>query len=251
MLAIGLMNRFVHRPFVTIGGPPGTLRLLTWNVGKVYLRWESRASDRDLKAVARAIHDFDVHIIALQEIRGPVQLGKLLSLLGPKWKGHAPVDAYDRQAGLITRLPVRFIELPTSSGRTAQGAEVMLPGGRPIVVASIHLDAFDARRRLQQAEEILAGAQRLGHQELFLLGDFNFDPVEAARNARDRQLYRILTRELQDATAGVSSTSLAGRHLDYVFFRSRRASLQELRILQERAIGSMDHYPVLAEFRLR
>ncbi len=132
------------------------LRVLTWNIGKLYLPWESRASDRDLSHVAAVIQELRPNVVALQELRGPEQLGRLVTLLGPRWVAKVPKDAYDRRAGLLTQLPAAFVDLPTASGRTAQAARLVLTTRVVISVASLHLDAFDEQRRQQQAEEMLA-----------------------------------------------------------------------------------------------
>ncbi|MBW2736944.1 MAG: hypothetical protein JRH20_31565, partial [Deltaproteobacteria bacterium] len=156
-----VFNRFVHQTFVTHNAPKQSMRLFTWNVGKIYLPWESRASNRDVEHIARVIRRINPHVVALQEIRNREQLGRLLVKLGPGWRGRLAEDNYDRRAALLSRLRTRFFELPTTSGRIAQAGEVTLPAQKgTLFVVSLHLDAFDAGRRLAQAEEMLARLQR-------------------------------------------------------------------------------------------
>jgi endonuclease/exonuclease/phosphatase family metal-dependent hydrolase len=244
------LNRFVHSAYVTFGGPSRSLRIMTWNVGRIYLRLDSRASDRDLGYVAQVIREVNPQVVALQEMRDAKQLGRLLTLLGRNWHGRVPKDSYDRRAALLVRMKARYFELPTSSGRTAQGAVLSLPGGREITVASVHLDAFDPKRRLQQAEEIVANALRLGRKEVFIAGDFNLD-VSSTRDSADQGLYQFLTRHFVDAGETAGATTLGARRLDYVFHRSSRVKVRGARVLRTRRIDSLDHHPLVVEYQLR
>lgn len=250
LLAVHLIDRSLHRAYVAFRGPKQSLRLVTWNLGKVYLRWESRASDRDMAYVAQVIREVNPHVVALQEIRDAAQLDGLVTNLGGNWRGKVPEDAYDRHAALLIRLPGRFFELPTSTGRTAQGAAVQLPGGRSITVVSVHLDAFEGERRLHQAEEIVTEASRFDSQEVFLAGDFNIDPEDPTSDAIDHRLYRFLSSRLTDAARQAGATTLAAQRLDYVFYRSQHADVAGARVLRNRRINSMDHHPLVVEFDL-
>jgi endonuclease/exonuclease/phosphatase family metal-dependent hydrolase len=229
---------------------PRQLRVLTWNIGKVYLQRESRASDADLRRVAETILELNPHLVALQELRDRSQLGRLVAALGPGWRGMLSEDVYDRRAALVVRLPSQFIPLPTSTGRVAQGALVRLPSGLSFAVASVHLDAFDPGRRLVQAEEILAGVQRQETDHQLLAGDFNFDTAVAARGSVDHEVYRFLTRDLVDAGKDAGPTTIISRRLDYVFFHSRAVTGVRSRVLQDRRINIMDHDPLLVELTL-
>lgn len=229
---------------------PHLLRVLTWNIGKVYLQRESRASDADLRHVAETILELNPHVVALQELRDRAQLGRLVAALGPGWRGMLPEDVYDRRAALVVRVPSRFFPLATSTGRVAQGALIRLPSGLGFAIASLHLDAFDPKRRMVQAEEIVAGLQRQETDHRLLAGDFNFDTAVAARGTVDHDLYRFLTRELTDAAKDAGPTTIVSRRLDYVFFHSGAVVGVQSRVLQDRRINIMDHDPLLVELAL-
>lgn len=249
VLGTYLINRHLGDPLS--GQTPHSLRILTWNLGKVYqAKWDSRASDDDLDHVAEVIRAVNPHVVALQELHGPRQLGRLAALLGRGWRAKVSEDAYDRRAGLLVRLEARFVSLPTSSGRIAQGAVITAPGGGVFSVASVHLDAFDADRRLLQAEEVLAGLRRLVPTDLLLVGDFNFDPAVVAQDSVDHQLYHFLTRELSDAGRSAGATSVISQRLDYVFYRSARVQRSSAEVLRGKRIGIMDHDPLLVELHL-
>jgi endonuclease/exonuclease/phosphatase family metal-dependent hydrolase len=228
-----------------------SLRVMTWNIGKLYIGWDSRAADEDLPHIAQVIREADPHVVALQEVRDRAQLGRLLRALGEPWTGDLAEDQYDRRAALVTRLPARPVELPTSTGRTAQGAFVVSPEGSTPFLASVHLDAFDPRRRLTQAEEILSDIDRLEAKDVFLLGDLNLDPSVAARGSVDQHIYQLLTLRLADAARNLGSTTLVSRRLDYVLFRSDRVRRHHAKILRGRRLGLMDHDPLLVEFYMK
>lgn len=245
-----LINRYLGDA-VSLEREQRTLRVMTWNIGKLYLKWDSRAADRDLSHVADVIREVAPHLVALQELRGPTQLGRLATMLGPQWRASVPEDQYDRRAGLLVRIPVQFIGFPTSTGRIAQGAQVNLGRGTRFTVASLHLDAFDPKRRMLQAEEILAGANRLGDRNMVLAGDFNFDASVAAHGSLDQRLYRLLTQELVDAASDAGATTVVSRRLDYVFYRSARVKRVSAQVLQDKRINIMDHDPLVVELSLR
>ncbi len=244
------LNRLMRVP-MSESEAPQLLRIMTWNIGRLYLKWDSRAADSDLVHVAQVIRQARPHLVALQELRDPRQLGRLVAALGPGWRGRIPEDRWDRRAALLVRLPADFQLLPTSTGRTAQGAVVRLPSGLQLAVASLHLDAFDSRRRLIQAQEILSGLRRLDDKNLILAGDFNFDPAVAARGSSDHELYRFLSGELTDAAKGAGSTTLISRRLDYGFFRSPVVTGVRAKVLHDKRIRVMDHDPVVVELALK
>lgn len=249
LLALHGVERVLAPEMAPRGTERRCLRILTWNIGKLYLSWESRASDRDLSHVARVIRSVDPDVVALQELRGPEQLGQLATKLGPRWRAMVPEDRYDRRAGLLTPLSARFVPLPTSTGRTAQAAVIEF-GGTSFTVVSLHLDAFEPARRLVQAEEILAGAARLGDEHLVLAGDFNFDASVVAQDSTDQRLYRFLTGELADAGKDAGATTVVSRRLDYVFVRGPGITRVRASVLRDKRINIMDHDPLVVELHL-
>ena len=228
-----------------------SLRLLTWNVGKIYLLWDSRVSDGDLQHIAAVIQEINPHLAALQEFRDQAQLNRLMALLSKEWRGAITEDQYDRRAVLLSRLPSRFFPLPSSTGREAQAAIIDFHPGLQIGVVSLHLDAFDANRRLLQAEEFYAGVLRLGENRFIMAGDFNMDPTITSQNSIDQQLYQFLTREMVDAAAQSGATSLISRRLDYVFYRGLNVKRASEYVIRDKRINMMDHDPVVVELVLQ
>src|SRR4030095_3113715 len=64
-----------------------SLRLLTWNIGYAELEDDTRAHDKDPRAVAEVILRQDPDAVALQELTGDSQLKILLGLLHGKYRG--------------------------------------------------------------------------------------------------------------------------------------------------------------------
>src|SRR5215510_552364 len=82
------------------------LRVLTWNVGKIYLgkQVDSRAADQDLARIADVIRGSHARVVALQELRDAAQLNRLLRELGPGWVGHmSDREINDRRVAVIVR----------------------------------------------------------------------------------------------------------------------------------------------------
>jgi endonuclease/exonuclease/phosphatase family metal-dependent hydrolase len=244
--AVYLLNRLLGAP-VTETNPHHALRVMTWNIGKLYIRGDSRAADSDLRYIAAVIRSQNPHVVALQEIRDEAQLAQLVAALGPGWRGRVPEDRWDRRAALVVRLHAHFHPIATSTGRTVQAAVIELPEGAAFAVVSVHLDAFDAKRRLVQAEEIVAGAQRLAADDVLIAGDFNIDPSVAARGSIDQDLYRFMTRHFVDSGFHAGATTFVHWRLDYVFYRSPRVKKASARVLRDRRINIMDHDPLVVE----
>lgn len=250
VVGVMLLNHFVHRQFVTDSAPRQSLRLLTWNVGKIYLPWESRASDRDLRHIARVLRELRPHVVALQELRDREQLGRLLTELGRGWRGSIPADSYDRRAALLLRVHGHFFELPTTSGRIAQGAELRLLEGRRVNIVSLHLDAFSAPRRLEQAQEITEGLRRRKADVDLLLGDFNLDPAAVKTQSADQLLQQLLTKNYVDAGKQAGTTTIFSRRLDYIFYRGKSVLRSKAHALKGKRINTMDHDPLLVDLTL-
>jgi endonuclease/exonuclease/phosphatase family metal-dependent hydrolase len=230
-----------------------SIRVLTWNIGRVYLgaSIESRAAEEDLEHVASVIKEQGAQLVALQEIAHWKQVDQLLLLLGPEWSGRASDDNYDRHAAVLTRLAASFMPLETQDGRTAQGAKLTIRGQR-LVFASVHLDAFDAEKRLAQAQDMLVaiGAQDPG--AMVMAGDFNSDAEFFTADSQDQALYKLLTQEhvLVDAGVDQGPTALLGRRLDSVFYRGALFDWSDAEVIKGERRNRMDHDPLLVQFAL-
>jgi endonuclease/exonuclease/phosphatase family metal-dependent hydrolase len=222
------------------------LRVLTWNIGRIYMVGESRAADRLLPHVAEVILRSDAQLVALQELRDCAQLGRLLELLlrdappgACRWRGRLTEDAYDRRPALLFRGPCDFFDLPTRSGRIAQGA--FLPSWQ-LAVASLHIDAFSARRRRGQLEDITRALLSRRAASTMLVGDFNADPADPASAELVAQLD---ASGYLDLAPSAGKTTLYGLRLDQVWLSEGALSGADSQVLVGCRRRMMDHDPLL------
>lgn len=238
------------------------LRLLTWNLGRLYLgtrlnRWlglDTRAADGALGHVARVVAQSGVEAVAVQELRGAEQLERLRLHLEActreAWDAAAPErDRGDRRVGLLARraLAPAFAAVKMRIGRAAQAAVLGADGAR-WTVAAVHLDAFDDRARAAQVGELLEWARAEARPSLVLAGDLNLDPAHPAAGALDGTTWRAVTATLRDLGVGAGTTAFGGRRLDYVLAHPGIAARVE--VLRGRRVPLGDHDPLLAALEL-
>lgn len=242
------------------------LRVLTWNVGRLYLgrfgRGDSRLADEDLGRVAAAL-EASADVAALQELRlEGTQLDSLLEHLGPGWRGAVPATGNghsDRRVAVLARarLDPRFAIVPIRTGRAAAAA--LLPAApalpplaqaRPaIAVLAFHVDAFSAPLRSTQLDELSAWAVSRPEPIVLLGGDLNIDLDHPVTHLpADRDTARLVAEGFVDVGRGHGPTWLLGRRLDYLLLR--RPAPSSLR-LGAAVLGALrlplgDHLPVLA-----
>jgi len=248
------------------------LRILTWNVGKIFLPFDSRAtdsraSDDDLAHIAQVVRETDPDVVALQELRGREQLDRLLDLLGGGYQGSVPEhEVNDRRVAIFARVPaadggaasaaggLAFRGVTTSTGRSAEAVSLPVGAGARALVVSIHLDAFDRDLRRVQAEEIVDWANRQPEPEVFLCGDFNFDYAflqgQGAEHP-DLHLYRFMSRTFEDLGRAAGLTTILARRVDYIFARTSGVQTREVRVVPGRRRTLMDHEPVFGSFEIR
>ncbi len=188
-------------------------------------------------------------------------------------------------SAVLSRFPIRrhVVELmPKPTGnpwwynlfypfRYAQVVDVETPGEK-IAVVNVHLEAFQADARLNQAyrvREILEGETTA---PVVFGGDLNSPPPESPqrhgyadephRDFRSDDTVEILrgTKAVADTLAATTFTSTPSdwftfpavapnRKLDYVF-ASDRFEVVSVRVMREAGEAS-DHLPILAELRLK
>jgi endonuclease/exonuclease/phosphatase family metal-dependent hydrolase len=284
-LALGLLSlgALVLVQRVSQGGPRTAaprqgiyrLRILTWNVGKIFLPFDlrtadSRASDDDLAHVAGVVRETDPDVVALQELRGREQLDRLLDLLGGGYQGSVPEhEINDRRVAIMARAPARdggtsagagpgggltFRSVVTSTGRSAAAVSLPVEGGARALVVSIHLDAFNRDLRRVQAEEIVDWANRQPEPEVFLCGDFNFDidflEGQEAEHP-DLHLYQFMSRTFEDLGRAAGLTTILARRIDYIFARTSGVQAREAHVIPGKRRNLMDHEPVVGSFEIR
>jgi endonuclease/exonuclease/phosphatase family metal-dependent hydrolase len=220
---------------------------------------------RGLEGVAEVIRTAHPDIVALQEVDlgsrragGLDQTAVLAERAGLPYHAHfRTTDLYGGAYGiaLLSRFPLEALAqypLPVPSGaepRTVAHA-VMRVSGREVSVYLTHLirRPFNSEARMRQSALIAEMIAKDPRPKL-LMGDLNDDP--------DSRTVRLLRRGLTDVVAASGQGSegtfplplpfSSALRIDYVFacdaFVPLRSSVPH--------VGASDHYPVIADVRLK
>ncbi len=250
-----------------------TLRALTWNVGRLLPHprihktatqrifkkklagLSAHAHDSHLPHIARVVSHLDPDIVTLQEIGSREQLERLLGQLGHTYTASISddIETYDRYVVILTKngLAAYTHPIKTTSGRIALAAH--LPD-HDLVFVGLHVDAIRHERRSMQITEILRWLEGNTRRRVVLAGDFNLDLHIVGPRARKANLgvYRTITdgyNLLDTALAQGNTTSYLPRRLDYMFTNIEPGHIVGSRVLRWQRKGSMDHHPVVVDFR--
>jgi endonuclease/exonuclease/phosphatase family metal-dependent hydrolase len=243
----------------SLANDPHSLRLLTWNIGYAELEDDTRAHDKDLKAVAEVILREDPDAVALQELTGKSQLNTLLRLLNGKYRGAvAQQGNTDRfEAVLAKDADARFIPVAVAD-RYALGASFRpSEDNNEVVFLSAHADAFNAARRRRYTETLVDWAQAQAQSStVFIAGDFNFElKVGNETNLytdnlkHDSESYSHILRQFRDLGRSAGNTAINDRRIDYIF-GPPKLPIGRVEVLRDAAVGRMDHWPLLVEVGL-
>ncbi len=164
--------------------------------------------------------------------------------------------------GIRARLPGRIFGLAACGFTLAP----FLLQGRTVWIGNTHLHAYSPPARMRQAAALAREVRRLGDAPIVLLGDLNTVPPgcrdgDFPAGDRDVSSYRgdrtlgmlaeagLRTIDHEDAPEfWTYPTGAPNRTLDYVLF-SRHFEVETYRV--DRGFLLSDHYPVVADLRLR
>lgn len=236
---------------------PRRLRVVTWNVGRLYSpRHNNRLDDADVPAVARILGELDPDVALLQELVDTRQLHALLGRLGhergPFHGALAQYCGYDRRAAALVRAEraPSFEELSLGgSGRHAVLASFDAADGVRGAAISAHLDVFSPARRAEQAWTLAALAQDRAEPLLVVGGDLNLDPAWAAgtANATDRESFARLTSDLVDAGRDAGATLVGLWRVDHLLVRGAARTVARV---SPRRLPLGDHHPLVLDVDL-
>jgi endonuclease/exonuclease/phosphatase family metal-dependent hydrolase len=232
-----------------LNGPPGTVRILTWNIhGSL-----GRNPRFDLARVVELIERWDPHIVALQEVdsrremQGGVNPFEFLQReLGEHGIGAKSITTDDGDYGqmLISRWPmtdtvIHDLSYPEREPRRAIASMIETPAGQLRLVAT-HL-GLSIHERRGQAKTLLDIAGP-GPATTIVAGDFNdWFWVGSVRNA--------LSQALPGRTRFRTFPSFFPLlRLDRVYCRPREALVRSFTDREARHIS--DHLPVIADVRI-
>ncbi|MCU1279539.1 MAG: hypothetical protein JWM53_3085 [bacterium] len=233
------------------------LRVVTWNVGRLYSpRHNNRLDDADVPRVAHVLDELDPDVALLQELVDVRQLDEIVTRLsrgrGAFAGAMAERCAYDRRAAVV----VRKERAPSfeehglgSSNRTAMVARFDAGDGVRAAALSAHFDVFSPERRAEQADALAALAEASGESLVVAGGDFNLDPAWAAgtANARDLETFGRLTRSFADAGRDAGATLIGLWRVDHLLVRGARRWLARV---SPRRLPLGDHHPLVLDVDL-
>jgi endonuclease/exonuclease/phosphatase family metal-dependent hydrolase len=218
---------------------PGTyrLRILTWNVGRVFLPFDqraadSRASDDDLAHIAEVMRETGPDVVALQELKGREQVDRLLDLVGGGYVGNVPErEINDRRVAILARVRARdggataraddapiFRSVTTSTGRSA--AAVSLPIDVGTLAGFPHPPTQKPAGRSPSGLDAVAGGARA------LVVSIHLD-------AFDRDLRRVQAEEIVDWTNRQPEPELflcGDFNFDYDFLKGQATDHPDLQL---------------------
>jgi endonuclease/exonuclease/phosphatase family metal-dependent hydrolase len=243
-----------------------TLRILTYNVHRWLGTDRQISPDRIAEVIASCAPD----IVALQEVRvgraraGEVdQAAAVAARLGMDLHFQPTIRILGEQYGIavLTRHSSKIVKsgrLPTQSTRpsfekrSALWVSVEIEG-QAIQVVNAHLSLRSGERRAQAAA--LIGPDWTGHPDCadpaVLLGDFNAPPLSRS--------YRLIANRMQDAQLSNSfgepqptfHTRAPVLRLDHVFVTKSIEVLDAGPVRNPLTRVASDHFPLLAEMRVR
>jgi endonuclease/exonuclease/phosphatase family metal-dependent hydrolase len=234
------------------------LRVLTWNVGRLYSPGHNnRLDEADLPEVARILAELDPDVALLQEIVDERQIVQLCRRLGA-WRGEyagalATACVYDRRTTVLAkkaRAP-RFEDV--SLGTTGRGAVIAtfnVDGGRRAAAFSVHFDVFSPNRRADQARTLAELAEGRAESLVIAGGDFNLDPAFAAGtdNRRDQETFARLTAQFVDAGRDAGATLCGLLRVDHLLVRGSQNGM--VARVSPRRLPLGDHQPLVLDVDL-
>jgi endonuclease/exonuclease/phosphatase family metal-dependent hydrolase len=236
---------------------PRRLRVLTWNVGRVYSpSHNNRLDDADIPTVARILAELHPDVALLQELVDERQLGaiteRLVAQAGVFEGAIARRCIYDRRAALLVRAEraPRFEEHTLgSTRRSVMAASFDLDGATRGAAISAHFDVFSRHKRAEQGTALAQLAEARAEALVVAGGDLNLDPRFAAgtHNHRDVATFARMTEVLSDVGHAAGATLVGLFRVDHLFVRGgvgHRARVSPRRL----PLG--DHHPLVLDVDL-
>jgi endonuclease/exonuclease/phosphatase family metal-dependent hydrolase len=234
------------------------------------------AVDRRIPKLLEIIGGANADIIGLQEV-APWFLQRLrrqtwikhYQLSAPRTRSKEEQEAPGGQL-VLSRFPITastYAILPGRQRRTVVVAEVALPGGRTVAVATVHMESFleDGPIRAKQLDQMFKLLER--HPDAILLGDFNFGDGEQPETGQLKRSYTDLWRALRPKRPGftwnIEKSAMArkgsfvdepSRRLDRILVRMNGYRPKQIKIIGDIAVPRgnagifpSDHFGLVAE----
>lgn len=233
-------------------GVPTQLRLITWNVGRMFRPGSKcRMADDDVPRVATSIRELAADVVLLQELVDETQLARLVDGLPGYEGGIARGCRYDRRVASVARSALHptftsHVLEPTGRGVSVVGFDVA--GGRG-VAHSVHLDVRQLARKRSQVEGLIALGAACAESLVALGGDFNLDPrwVSRLRIRAEMETFERLRESYAEAAPAAGPTLLGLLRVDHVLVRKPALSSYSARVARDRRLPRGDHAPLVVD----
>ena len=230
--------------FVPEERAPGTLRVLTWNVGGAEDGTPHALEREDLAHVARVLDGSGAELALLQEIG--THEAELFGHLGPRW------TSLSGRGGTLA-LVRRGAAVPWRTPLARAVGVLWHVEDRTLAVLGVHASAFSARDRNRELGPLLEALLEQRAEAHILAGDLNLD-LDLDKRADlfsndshlDVETYNFVAERLEDAARTSGPTAEPDRRLDYVFVSSE-LSVRAGAPWRGQRTGTMDHEPVLVD----
>ncbi len=256
------------RPAAPVPAPSaGPMRVMTFNFHQGF----DNDGVLDPEVFVRIVRDASPDVVVMQEYdatrlsSGNLDLVRILAdRLGYHSYYGPPTSAEGFAGGILSREPIRetaWITLPTTKDNRYATETRLDVGGRDAWLYGVHFGLGAADRAAQLDALLARAATRTGPK--LLVGDFNACPALACDDADGGHVYWTLTaagwRDAWVAT-GHDANDTAGytfasfdptERIDHVWMGPEWDALSVTRVETPDAKAASDHFPVLAELRLR
>ena len=215
---------------------------------------DTLATQLEYPMAAQAVN-WDERYLPFPYGRPAVNFGRTLS--GQSILSRFPMRRHVRN--VLPRPPQPFYRAAFYLDRLAQVAIVDL-SGHPLAVINVHLEAFDAGTRTEQARLVNDLYRRLAAHDIptLLLGDFNSESPEAGSGPQEATARLIRGTDLQPAVASPDAgppqatypADAPTRRIDHIFYPPRFFTPVDVQRWCGAPAPPSDHCAVTASLRL-
>lgn len=241
------------QPFRFLDGPPNsgdTLKVMTYNIH----HGANKEEIQTVKEIGLFIKQSGVDLVGLQEVDSLCgrsgkqdQMKRLAEITGMHYtfKRHFAYDGGAYGLGILSRYPLEDIRGDRITSTSTDGsrktlvllsAQVNVPGGDKLRMASVHL-ALDQKTRMIQAKEILNYLP--GDSPVILTGDMNAQP--------DNPVIDLLESRFTKTDVSLESTFPANtpdRKIDFIMVS--KADIKNVTKTEVPTVQHSDHLPLIS-----
>ena len=239
---------------------PGSVRVMTWNVGQMGGTGGAPLDEAALQHVADVITELEPDLVFLQELEDRAQLRALSDRLGDEWSTAISRPGERRVAALAPRGELQAQRLGNEPTRSLT-VELRLSDGRALLALCLHADAWSSAARNAEigasVDALLSASSAADIRTRLFVGDLNIDLDLDKRGDlfsddahRDVETYNYVGQLMLDTTRGTGFTAQPDRRLDYIFAEPASIEVLQAGPLHGLRVCGMDHEPLVADLLL-